>query len=223
MGFGRQAGSSRPCCYHPESRVVVVCKICTLGPFSENGSKCDRAEVSLVVRLSVHNCYLGSVHWDSTVWMCLWGYNQYHRLVNSCLKRLHSKMVQRNVRSPQKGDTYVQSCVSKRRSISSQIASVSRILASLTTIAVLNLVVTTIPITLLWAVRLNVRLKLEISAVFFLTLFTMITAVVRVVMSLKGKREDDSWLFSWSAVESATGTVPLSVRLLYVRTFLGNS
>ena len=96
---------------------------------------------------------------------------------------------------------------SKRRSTLFQIALVSRIFASARTIAVQELIVTIIPITLLWVVRLNLRLKLEVCAVFCLTLFTMIAAVVRVVMSLKGKREDDSGLFAWSAVESAIGTV----------------
>ena len=117
----------------------------------------------------------------------------------------------------------MQSCASKRRSTLFQIALVSRILTSAIPIAAQELIVTTIPITLLWVVRLNLRLKLEVCAVFCLTLFTMIAAVVRVAMSLKGKREDDSWLFSWSAVESAIGTVPLSMRLLYVKTFLSNS
>lgn len=69
----------------------------------------------------------------------------------------------------------------------------------------LTLIVTIIPITLLWTVRISLRTKLEIAAVFCLTLFTMICAVIKVIVTLDSPREDDSWLFSWTAIECAVG------------------
>ena len=69
-----------------------------------------------------------------------------------------------------------------------------------------------IPIALLWIVRINRRRKLEICAVFSLTLFTMICAIVKVTTTLDGPREDDSWLFSWSAIESGVGKLITRLR-----------
>ncbi|ERF71135.1 hypothetical protein EPUS_08930 [Endocarpon pusillum Z07020] len=67
--------------------------------------------------------------------------------------------------------------------------------------------ITIIPITLLWTVRISLRTKLEIAAVFCLTLFTMICAVIKVIFTLESPREDDSWLFSWSAIEGAVAII----------------
>ena len=64
-----------------------------------------------------------------------------------------------------------------------------------------------IPITLLWGVHINLRTKLELTGVFCLILFTMIVAIVKVVVTLRTPREDDSWLFAWSAIESAVGSL----------------
>ncbi len=44
---------------------------------------------------------------------------------------------------------------------------------------------------------------MELLAIFSPTLFTMIAAILKVVLSLQGPREDDSWLFTWSAIEAA--------------------
>lgn len=74
-----------------------------------------------------------------------------------------------------------------------------------------------IPLALLSGVQMNLRIKVELVAVFCLIILTMIIAIVKVGVSLQGPREDDSWLFAWSAIESAVGKlglVPFSSMLL---------
>lgn len=62
-----------------------------------------------------------------------------------------------------------------------------------------------IPIRILWNVQISVRSKIGLMVLFALILFTMIIAIIRVTLSLRNKREDDSWIFVWAAVEAAVG------------------
>ena len=62
-----------------------------------------------------------------------------------------------------------------------------------------------IPLKLLWKVQINIRQKLALLAIFFLTAVTMVFSLVRVVVGLKGRREDDVWLFFCATIELTIG------------------
>ena len=62
-----------------------------------------------------------------------------------------------------------------------------------------------IPLKLLWKVQINIRQKLALLAIFFLTAVTMVFSLVRVVVGLKGPREDDVWLFFCAIIELTIG------------------
>ncbi|KAL9016568.1 MAG: hypothetical protein Q9185_006105 [Variospora sp. 1 TL-2023] len=63
-----------------------------------------------------------------------------------------------------------------------------------------------IPIKILWHAQISARSKIGLMVLFSLILFTMIIAIIRVTLSLRNKREDDSWIFVWAAIEAAVGT-----------------
>lgn len=62
-----------------------------------------------------------------------------------------------------------------------------------------------IPVKLLWNAQISTRVKASLLVLFSLTLFTMIVAIIRVTLSLRNRREDDSWIYVWAAVEIAVG------------------
>ncbi|KAL8934197.1 MAG: hypothetical protein Q9216_006027 [Gyalolechia sp. 2 TL-2023] len=67
-----------------------------------------------------------------------------------------------------------------------------------------------IPIRVLWDVQISPRSKAALLVLFSLTLFTMIVAIIRVTLSLRHEREDDSWIYVWAAIEPAVGKLPPS-------------
>lgn len=64
-----------------------------------------------------------------------------------------------------------------------------------------------IPIKILWHAQISARSKIGLMVLFSLILFTMIIAIIRLTLSLRNKREDDSWIYVWAAIEAAVGTL----------------
>ena len=62
-----------------------------------------------------------------------------------------------------------------------------------------------IPAQLLWNVKINLRQKIGLLVLFPLTLITMIFAIVRVEVSLRGAREDDLFYFLCATIELTVG------------------
>ena len=75
-----------------------------------------------------------------------------------------------------------------------------------------NHLVIILPVTLLWNVRINIRKKLTLIALFSMTTFIMITSVIRIVFANSSASFlDQSWFYSWSAIEMAVGTSILHI------------
>ncbi|KAL8707945.1 MAG: hypothetical protein Q9220_007088 [cf. Caloplaca sp. 1 TL-2023] len=58
-----------------------------------------------------------------------------------------------------------------------------------------------IPVKILWDVQISPRSKIGLVILFSLTIFTMIVAILKVTLTLRTTREDDSWLYMWGNVE----------------------
>lgn len=74
---------------------------------------------------------------------------------------------------------------------------------------------------ILWRVKIPLRRKLILLAIFSLTVIVMVVAIVRVtvVYSAHTKKSSLEWLFFWSSVEVATAIIVAclgSFRQLYV-------
>ena len=64
--------------------------------------------------------------------------------------------------------------------------------------------VITIPILMLWNVKISWRNKLALIGVFSLTIIVIIFSIVRVaVVSSRNTQADITWLFMWSNIEMA--------------------
>ena len=64
----------------------------------------------------------------------------------------------------------------------------------------------TIPVSLLWKVRIGLRQKLVLLGLFSLTIVIIIFAIVRVaVITSHSYRPDQTWLYMWSLIEQAVG------------------
>ena len=69
--------------------------------------------------------------------------------------------------------------------------------------------VITIPISLLWKVKISLRQKVALMSIFSVTVIIMIFAIVRVAMVESWSNEpDESWLYLWSSIEQ---TVCMSI------------
>ena len=62
-----------------------------------------------------------------------------------------------------------------------------------------------IPLNILREVKIQLRTKLILAAMFSLTLVTMIFAIIRVEIAIRGPREDDSWYYIAATVEITLG------------------
>ena len=63
-----------------------------------------------------------------------------------------------------------------------------------------------LPISLLWKVQIYVRQKLLLGLVLSLTIFVIITAIVRVTVVLDQSRQLDlTWLYTWAVIEQTVG------------------
>lgn len=71
----------------------------------------------------------------------------------------------------------------------------------------LTFLVTSIPIAMLWNIKINIRQKLALAGIFSLTVITMIFAIVRIAVITSQSRAtlDQSWLYLWSAIEASVG------------------
>ncbi|KAL8778770.1 MAG: hypothetical protein Q9213_007250 [Squamulea squamosa] len=73
--------------------------------------------------------------------------------------------------------------------------------------------VLSVPILMLWSVKLPLRKKLFLMAIFSVTVFVMIVAIVRVaivrvaVVNSDKHNHDISWLYLWSCVEMTTSVI----------------
>ena len=67
--------------------------------------------------------------------------------------------------------------------------------------------VITIPMSLLWKVRMPLRKKLALMGIFSLTVLVMIISIVRVVVvrTSDKRNADQTWLFVWANVELGVG------------------
>ena len=85
-----------------------------------------------------------------------------------------------------------------------------------------RLSVLSIPIALLYMVKLEFRRKMALAAVLCLTIFDMIIAIVRVAASaLPGGITDTAWLFFWQTMEAALAIIIVS--LTVIKSFFGAS
>lgn len=76
-----------------------------------------------------------------------------------------------------------------------------------------SLSVTSIPITMLWKIRISMKRKAALGLVFCVTIVTMVFAIVRVsLLSTKSYRQDMTWLYFWSNIESYAGKLLSLVR-----------
>ncbi|KAK3171317.1 hypothetical protein OEA41_003401 [Lepraria neglecta] len=77
-----------------------------------------------------------------------------------------------------------------------------------------------IPVILLWKVRINMRRKLALWAILCLSIFTMITAIVRIAGGNTSHGQVDSaWVIFWLQAEAAVAVIVVSVtafRALFV-------
>ncbi|KAL8770310.1 MAG: hypothetical protein Q9209_003946 [Squamulea sp. 1 TL-2023] len=64
-----------------------------------------------------------------------------------------------------------------------------------------------VPIKILWNVQISLRSKIGLVVLFSLTIFTMIIAILKVTLTLRTDREDDSWLYMWAGVEPAVAII----------------
>lgn len=62
-----------------------------------------------------------------------------------------------------------------------------------------------IPINPLWKVQISLRQKAAILALFSLTIITMILAIIRGALGLRGARDDMTWFFLCTTIELTTG------------------
>ncbi|KAI4097593.1 MAG: hypothetical protein LQ344_000326 [Seirophora lacunosa] len=86
---------------------------------------------------------------------------------------------------------------------------------------ILGAIVITIPIAILWRVRIGLRRKLCLGAILCLSVFTMAVSAVRIAgASLPSGFIDDIWINFWLHVEAAVAVVVVSsstYRSLYVQ------
>ena len=62
-----------------------------------------------------------------------------------------------------------------------------------------------IPVLLLWNVRLPLRQKLMLLAIFSLTIFVMIVAIIRVtIVQTYDRNVDMTWVYFWNNIEVTT-------------------
>lgn len=63
---------------------------------------------------------------------------------------------------------------------------------------------------MLWDVRIQLRKKLALIAIFSVTIVVMVVSIIRVtVVHSVNENVDISWLYFWSNIEMATGTCSL--------------
>lgn len=85
----------------------------------------------------------------------------------------------------------------------------------------LTSIVISIPMSVLWQVRLEWRRKLALAAFFSLAVITMVVAVVRIAVVSAAKTDeavqvDSSWLYLWENIELAVGKFTILSRRSYV-------
>ena len=69
---------------------------------------------------------------------------------------------------------------------------------------------------MLWNVRIQMRKKLALIAIFSVTIVVMVVSIIRVtVVHSANENVDISWLYFWSNIEMNTGTY--SLPSLYLR------
>ncbi|KAF2688990.1 hypothetical protein K458DRAFT_331710 [Lentithecium fluviatile CBS 122367] len=77
---------------------------------------------------------------------------------------------------------------------------------------VTDVLITSIPITMLWKVRISLKRKLALGVVFSVTVFTMVFAIARVgLLSTKSYRQDMTWLYFWSNIEGYAALIVSSL------------
>ncbi|KAL8855130.1 MAG: hypothetical protein Q9221_000036 [Calogaya cf. arnoldii] len=64
-----------------------------------------------------------------------------------------------------------------------------------------------VPVKILWDVQISLKSKIGLIVLFSLTIFTMIIAILKVTLTLRTNREDDSWLYMWAGVEPAVAII----------------
>ncbi|KAL8741946.1 MAG: hypothetical protein Q9184_008324, partial [Pyrenodesmia sp. 2 TL-2023] len=78
----------------------------------------------------------------------------------------------------------------------------------------------TIPVALLWRVRLDLRRKVALGTTLCLSIFTIVTAIVRLSGgNTLGGQIDSSWVIFWLQVEAAVAVMVVSIttfRALFV-------
>ncbi|QSZ36724.1 hypothetical protein DSL72_006607 [Monilinia vaccinii-corymbosi] len=71
-----------------------------------------------------------------------------------------------------------------------------------------DILIITIPVAILWKVKITQRHRLALYGLFSLTVITMAFAIIRVaVVSTASRQPDSSWLYMWSAIEPPVAVV----------------
>lgn len=77
---------------------------------------------------------------------------------------------------------------------------------------VTDVLITAIPITMLWKIRISPKRKFVLGLVFSATIVTMVFAIARVsLLSTKSYRQDMTWLYFWSNIESYAALIVSSL------------
>ena len=75
-----------------------------------------------------------------------------------------------------------------------------------------DILVISIPIALLWKVKIDLRRKLATGAVLCLSFFMIIIAIIRVTTAtLTEEVTDTTWLYMWQSIEASTAVLMVSV------------
>ena len=69
-----------------------------------------------------------------------------------------------------------------------------------------RLTVLVLPINLIWKLKIHIRQRIILGILLTLTIFVIVTAIVRVTIVLEQSRQLDlTWIFTWSAIEQTVG------------------
>lgn len=74
---------------------------------------------------------------------------------------------------------------------------------------------------MLWKVRIHMRQKLALAAIFCLVMITIVVAVIRYAVVSKDSKPEQTWLYFWNNIETTIGKfIQPSLNLVTIQTRL---
>ncbi|MCJ1391709.1 hypothetical protein MMC18_004574 [Xylographa bjoerkii] len=70
-----------------------------------------------------------------------------------------------------------------------------------------DILISIIPINILWNVQLRTRQKVALLALIFFTAFVMVCSIIRVAIAVNGFRVDSTWMYTWGPIEQAVAII----------------